>query len=100
VANIDPKLIAKIKAAKADQNKIISIAISLTRRAESESASSNDDQTKITNNLLSRTQNITKEKPISTEYLPKLNVLLVEARTQFIEKLIDNPEVSSVVLSE
>ncbi len=99
MANIDPRLRAKIEAAGKDENikMIISLAKGSDPKLLGREAKAQD---KLVENLLMRTQNTTDEKPKNVKHLQNLGVLVVEGNAPFCRKLLDNPEVSSATISE
>jgi hypothetical protein len=109
VANIDPRLMSKINAAAAGRGEAgvgeeenITAVMTLARDRESTGMAAQDTKTEtnLVHDLLTRTENITHEKPISIKYLDKLGVLIVEGNSTFLRQLIENPEISSATLSE
>jgi hypothetical protein len=99
LANIDPRLRAKIDAAGKDEN--IKMIISLAKESDPKlSGREVKAQDKLVENLLIRTKNATDEKPKNIKHLKNLRVLVVEGNAQFLRKLLDNPEVSSATISE
>jgi hypothetical protein len=99
LANIDPRLRAKIEAAGKDEN--IKMIISLAKGPDPELLGRQAKaQDKLVEDLLIRTQNATDEKPTQVKHLQNLGVLMVEGKAAFCSKLLDNPEVSSATISE
>jgi hypothetical protein len=99
LANIDPRLRAKIDAAGKDEN--IKIIISLAKEPDPKLLGREvKAQDQLVENLLIRTQNATDEKPKNIKRLQNLGVLVVEGNAPFLRKLLDNPEVSSATISE
>jgi hypothetical protein len=99
LANIDPRLRAKVEAAGKDEN--IKMVISLAKQSDPKlSGQEAKDKDKSVEDLLIRTQKATNEKPKNVKHLQNLGVLVVEGNGPFCRKLLDNPEVSSATLSE
>jgi hypothetical protein len=99
LANIDPRLRAKIEAAGKDEN--IKTVISLAKRSDPKLLGGDAKaQGKLVEDLLTRTQNSTNEKPKSVKHHQSLGVLIVEGNAPFLSKLLANPEVSSATISE
>jgi hypothetical protein len=95
VANIDPRLLSKINSADVKAN--IKAIITLVRP---ENDLENTTHDKLANDLVIGTENITHEKPRMVRHLPKLGVLLIEGNAKFLQKLIENEQVSSATISE
>jgi DNA-directed RNA polymerase subunit F len=53
----------------------------------------------IMDEILRRTENVTNQKPSRVKYFSKLGVLMIEASTSFIQKLIENPEIATAALA-
>jgi hypothetical protein len=99
LANIDPRLRAKIEAAGKDEN--IKMIISLAKESDPKLIELEaKPQDKLVEDLLIRTQNATDEKPKQVKHLQNIGVLMVEGNAPFCRKLLDNPEVSSATISE
>jgi hypothetical protein len=99
LANIDPRLRAKIEAAGKEEN--IKMIISLAKEPDPELLGRQAKaQDKLVEDLLIRTQNATDEKPKQVKHIQNLGVLMVEGNAQFCRKLLDNPEISSATVSE
>ncbi len=99
MANIDPRLSAKIEAAGKDEN--IKMIISLANRSDPKLFGREaETQDKLVENLLIRTQKATDEKPKKVKHLKNLGVLVVEGNASFCRKLLDNAEISSATISE
>jgi hypothetical protein len=99
LANIDPRLRAKIEAAGKDEN--IKMIISLAKESDPKLIGPQAKaQDKLVEDLLIRTQNATDEKPKQVKHLQNIGVLMVEGNAPFCRKLLDNPEVSSATISE
>jgi hypothetical protein len=99
LANIDPRLKARIETAGKDDN--IKMVISLANESDAKlSGTEVKSQDKLVENLLIRTQKATDEKPKNVKHLQNLGVLVVEGNAPFCRKLLDNPEVSSATVSE
>jgi hypothetical protein len=99
LANIDPRLTAKIESAGKDEN--IKMIISLATKSDPKLFGRvAETQDKLIENLLIRTQNATDEKPKNVKHLKNLGVLVVEGNASFCRKLLESPDVSSATISE
>jgi hypothetical protein len=97
VANIDPKLLSKLNSA--DEKASIQAIITLVR-PQDDLGEETTMHNKLANDLVIQTENITHEKPRLVRNLPKLGVLLIEGNAKFLQKLIENEQVSSATISE
>jgi SPX domain protein involved in polyphosphate accumulation len=97
VAKIDPRLLSKINSA--DEKANIKAIITLSR-SEHDLEENTTTRDKLANDLVIHTENITHEKPRIVRHLPKLGVLLIEGNAKFLQKLIENEQVSSATISE
>jgi hypothetical protein len=97
MANVDPRLLSKINSA--DEKSAIRAIITLDR-ARNDSEEDAGTSEKLANDLVTSTENITQEKPGLVRHLPGLGVLLIEGNAKFLQKLIENEQVSAATISE
>jgi hypothetical protein len=96
VANIDPRLTSKLGAALTEEKVRAVITLSTQPMNHAGSAQTTNN---IMDEILRRTENATNEKPSRVKYFSKLGVLMIEASTSFIQKLIENPEIATAALA-
>lgn len=101
MANIDPRLIAQIDNASRGNNEDIKAIISLANQThDTLTGEKVTDIEKIANVLLSRTENVAEEKPTNVKHLKNLGVLVIQGSPKFMQRLLENPEVSSATISD
>ena len=95
MVDVDPRLTAKINEAKTSSNKDLKVIFSLKVKEKN-----HDDTQKLVDEVVGSVESEVQEKPKSILHLPKLGVLIVEGSVDLIEKMIQNPKISSATISE
>jgi hypothetical protein len=98
VANIDPRLKSILNAAVAEEK--VKAVITVIGQPTTGNTGSAQTRTNLAEEILSRTERETNQKPANYKYYSKLGVLMVEATNSFIQKLIENPEISTAALAK
>lgn len=97
MAKIDPRLTSKLNAALAE-DKVKAVVTIITKPIAGD-AGSTKSRANRAEKILDSMEKVTNQKPANYKYFPKLGVLWVEAANSFIQKLIENPEISTAALA-
>jgi DNA-directed RNA polymerase subunit F len=95
LVDVDPRLMAKINEAKTSSNKDLKVIFSLKEKEKN-----HGDTQRLVDEVVASAENEIQEKPKSIQHLPKLGVLIVEGSVDLIEKMIQNPKISTATISE
>jgi len=95
LVDVDPRLTAKINQAKTSSNKDLKVVFSLKVKEKN-----HDDSQRLVDEVVASAESETQEKPKSILHLPKLGVLIVEGSVDLIEKMIQNPKISTATIPE
>lgn len=89
--NIDPRIIAALNEETIAENKKMRVAVTFD-----DVSKSNESVEQILNEL----EEQTNEKPTKIKHFSRLNVVHVEASSNYIKKLVENPNVKSAILND
>lgn len=95
MVEVDPRLTAKINEVKTSSNKNLKVVFSLKVKEKND-----EDGQKLVDEIVASAESETQEKPKSIQHLPKLGVLIVEGNVELIEKMIQNPQISTATISD
>jgi hypothetical protein len=94
VTKIDPRLTSKLNAALSEEK--IKAVVTVRPQSTAGNADSTQTRTNLAEEIFSRMEKVTNQKPANYKYYSKLGVLWIEATNSFIQKLIENPIIVSI----
>ena len=97
MANVDPRLISKLNSALAEEK--VKAVFTITQQPITGNSQA-PSKTNPAEEIINRAEIATNEKPANFKYYRNLSVLMVEASNFFIQKLIEDPEISTAALAE
>jgi len=99
MANIDPRLKSKLNASLSEE-KVKAVITIMQQPTTAVHSDRTHASTNPAEEILRRTERATNQKPANFKYYSNLGVLMVEATNSFIQKLIENPEISTAALAK
>lgn len=89
MAKVDPRLVSKLNSSLDNEKIGVVVGLNLEKKTKANVSS-----------ILGEAELASNQKPENLRFYEKLGFLVLEAKPQYIQKLIENPNISTVALAK